>query len=116
MTPAQKKRFGATSLERIIVGQVNVPCKTQMTVTDLHAIPRNHLRKLARKFSRNTCIRAVLAARQPPRPTYDPTPTKTVCAQNVRGNPARWPEIAELNKLSKENPYRAGDCLKLPAE
>ena len=93
MTPAQKKRFGATSLERIIVGQVNVPCKTQMTVTDLaaalrheeyrhgqvaiflgeipaadqlafadlHAIPRNHLRKLARKFSRNTCIRAVLA-------------------------------------------------------
>ncbi len=91
MPPPQNTSFGATPFERIIVGQINTSCKTQMTVmvsaicneeylegqvasflgeiptadqlafADLHAIPRNHLRKLARKFNRNTGIHAVLA-------------------------------------------------------
>lgn len=94
MNVPSKTRFGDTWLERMIVGQVNIPYKTQMTVdelatairneeylqgqvasflgeipaddqlafADLHAIPRNHLRILARKFNRNTGIHAVLAA------------------------------------------------------
>ena len=40
----------------------------------------------------------------------------SIIAEKALGDPARWPEIATLNKLSKENPYRAGDCLKLPVE
>ncbi len=34
-------------------------------------------------------------------------------AQKVYGDPDRWPELVKLNKITKDNPYRRGDCLKL---
>lgn len=35
-------------------------------------------------------------------------------AERVLGDRNRWPEIARLNNLSRERPYRFGQCLKLP--
>ena len=35
-------------------------------------------------------------------------------AEKVLGDRRRWPEIARLNGLSREKPYWAGQCLKLP--
>ena len=37
----------------------------------------------------------------------------SIIAQKVYGDPDRWREIAELNGISKDNPYRMGDCLKV---
>ena len=34
-------------------------------------------------------------------------------AQKVYGDRERWRELAALNNISKDNPYRAGDCLKV---
>ena len=39
----------------------------------------------------------------------------SIVAEKTLGDGSRWPEIASLNKLSKYNPYRLGDCLQLPA-
>ena len=35
-------------------------------------------------------------------------------AENALGDRSRWPEIAELNGITAENPHRLGQCLKLP--
>ena len=37
-------------------------------------------------------------------------------ALKVLGDRNRWPEIASLNNLSRERPYRFGQCLKLPGQ
>lgn len=37
-------------------------------------------------------------------------------AEKVLGDRNRWPEIADLNNLSRERPYRFGQCLKLPGQ
>ncbi len=37
----------------------------------------------------------------------------SLIAQKVYGDPDRWPELAELNGISKDNPYRLGNCLKV---
>ncbi|MDE2738489.1 MAG: hypothetical protein OXH47_03100 [Paracoccaceae bacterium] len=34
-------------------------------------------------------------------------------AKNVYGDTERWREIARLNGISRDNPYRAGDYLKV---
>lgn len=36
-----------------------------------------------------------------------------IIAKKVYGDSERWPEIARLNGISRNNPYRVGDCLKL---
>ena len=36
-----------------------------------------------------------------------------IIAQKVYGDADRWPEIARLNGISRDNPYRMGDCLKV---
>ncbi|MCY4326716.1 MAG: hypothetical protein OXC53_03900, partial [Rhodobacteraceae bacterium] len=35
-------------------------------------------------------------------------------AETVLGDPTRWPEIAELNDLTRGKGYQIGDCLALP--
>ncbi len=37
----------------------------------------------------------------------------SLIAQKVYGDPDRWPELARLNAISRDNPYRRGDCLKV---
>ena len=37
----------------------------------------------------------------------------SLIAQKVYDDPERWPELAKLNNISKEDPYRMGDCLKV---
>ena len=34
-------------------------------------------------------------------------------ARKVHGDQDCWPELAELNGITRDNPYRAGDCLKV---
>jgi len=34
-------------------------------------------------------------------------------AEKVFGDEDRWRELAELNGISQDNPYRAGQCLKV---
>ena len=36
-----------------------------------------------------------------------------IIAQKVYGDADRWPEIARLNDISRDKPYRMGDCLKV---
>ena len=36
-----------------------------------------------------------------------------IIARKVYGDPDRWPELAELNGISRDRPYRFRDCLKL---
>jgi len=46
--------------------------------------------------------------------TVEPTDRKLgIIAQRVYGDPDRWREITRLNNITKDNPYRAGDCLKV---
>ena len=40
----------------------------------------------------------------------------SIIAGKALGDGSRWPEISTLNGISKENPYRLGDCLQLPQE
>ena len=37
----------------------------------------------------------------------------SIIARKVYGNPDNWRELAKLNNISRDNPYRAGDCLKV---
>ena len=37
----------------------------------------------------------------------------SLIAQKVYGDADRWPELAKLNAITKDNPYRRGDCLKV---
>lgn len=37
----------------------------------------------------------------------------SLIAQKVYGDADRWPELAKLNDISRDNPYRMGDCLKV---
>lgn len=40
----------------------------------------------------------------------------SIIAGKALGDPARWPELAELNGLGGEKTYLEGDCLKVPSE
>ena len=37
----------------------------------------------------------------------------SLIARKVYGDPERWPELAKLNDISRDKPYRRGDCLKV---
>ncbi len=37
----------------------------------------------------------------------------SLIARKVYGDADRWPELAKLNDISRDNPYRMGDCLKV---
>ncbi len=39
----------------------------------------------------------------------------SIVAENALGDPERWMEISRLNSITADNPYRKGQCLKLPA-
>ncbi len=39
----------------------------------------------------------------------------SIVAKNALGDPDRWVEISRLNNITADNPYRQGQCLKLPA-
>ena len=46
--------------------------------------------------------------------TVERTDTRLgIIARKVYNDPDRWPELAKLNNISKDNPYRMGDCLKV---
>ena len=38
----------------------------------------------------------------------------SIVAKNALGDPNRWVEISRLNNITADNPYRQGQCLKLP--
>ena len=37
----------------------------------------------------------------------------SLIARKVYGDADRWPELAQLNDISRDTPYRRGDCLKV---
>ena len=46
--------------------------------------------------------------------TVERTDTRlSYIARKVYGYPDRWRELARLNNISKDNPYKVGDCLKV---
>ena len=37
----------------------------------------------------------------------------SLIARKIYDDPDRWPELAKLNNISRDNPYRMGQCLKI---
>ena len=93
-------------------------------ITPLWLVSGKPHRKFTRDHSHPELHALMLANLDPTndkyvRPCYTVEKTDirmSIIAGKALGDPDRWPEIATLNNISKNNPYRLGDCLKLPPE
>ena len=63
----------------------------------------------------NLAAQQAMVSPDGPTVTVKPGDTLSAIAQRELGNPARWPDIAKLNRLNGGTPLRPGQKLRMPA-